>query len=388
MTKSKPSSARWDLRRSAVDVARRESPQPLGMPPALLAARRFARSRLDRRSRSALRLREISSASASPRSSLSARLPHAEAEDRLRERLIGLGYREIVSIPLVNAEEDALFRAEGVEPARVGNPLAEDASLLRSTGLVSMAHALAWNLNRGQRNVRLFEIGRAYTMKDGAPQETRIAHHRRNRLGARKRRRRDAARVRIRGPQGRPRSNRRPGWRFRVEPICAAVAKSSTRRRTCPRFVRERRSTRNRGAAGQLSQRTADRFKLRQDVFLAEIVLDPFYANYRIARAARKYRPISRFPAIERDFALVLADGTAFAAVRETISGLGIAEIASIEAVDIYRGKNVPAGKFSLLVRVTFQSQDATLTEAQVNDFSVKILAALEQKLGAALRTS
>ena len=101
-------------------------------------------------------------------------MPHAEAEDRLRERLIGLGYQEIVSIPLVNAEEDALFRPVGVEPARVGNPLAEDASLLRSTGLVSMTHALAWNLNRGQRNVRLFEIGRAYVMKDGSPLETRI----------------------------------------------------------------------------------------------------------------------------------------------------------------------------------------------------------------------
>ena len=104
----------------------------------------------------------------------SARLPRADAEDRLHERLIGLGYQEIVSIPLVNAEEDALFRAEGVRHALVGNPLAEDASLLRSTGLISMAHALAWNLKRGQRNVRLFEIGRAYTMKDGGPQETRI----------------------------------------------------------------------------------------------------------------------------------------------------------------------------------------------------------------------
>ncbi len=65
-------------------------------------------------------------------------------------------------------------------PARVANPLAADASLLRSNGLVSMAHALAWNLNRGQRNVRLFEIGRAYGMKDGAPVETRIVTHRRH----------------------------------------------------------------------------------------------------------------------------------------------------------------------------------------------------------------
>src|SRR5690242_8486778 len=103
-----------------------------------------------------------------------ARLPHTEAEDRLRGRLIGLGYREIVSIPLVNEAEDALFRPADVTPARVANPLAEDAALLRSTGLVSMAHALAWNLNRGQKNLRLFEIGRAYRLQNGVPEETRI----------------------------------------------------------------------------------------------------------------------------------------------------------------------------------------------------------------------
>jgi phenylalanyl-tRNA synthetase beta chain len=83
-----------------------------------------------------------------------------------------------------------------------------------------------------------------------------------------------------------------------------------------------------------------------------------------------------------------LNDGTSFAAVRDVIQSLGIAEIASIEAVDLYRGKQMPVGKFSLLVRVTFQSQQMTLTEAQVNDLSASILAALEQQIGAELRTS
>ncbi len=74
--------------------------------------------------------------------------------------------------------------------------------------------------------------------------------------------------------------------------------------------------------------------------------------------------------------------------MRETIAGLGIAEIISIEAADLFRGKHIPSGKFSLLVRVTFQSQEATLTEAQLSDFSSRIISALEQKLGAALRTA
>src|SRR3989442_274679 len=91
-----------------------------------------------------------------------ARLPHYEAESRLRERLIGLGYREIVTIPHVAEDRDALFRPDGVLPARLANPLSEEMNLLRSNGSVSMTSAIEWNLNHGQRNVRLFEIGRHY----------------------------------------------------------------------------------------------------------------------------------------------------------------------------------------------------------------------------------
>src|SRR5690349_18982109 len=103
-----------------------------------------------------------------------ARLPHHEAETRLRERLIGLGYREIVTIPHVAEERDALFRPSGVSPARLSNPLSEEANVLRSTGIVTMAGALEWNVNHGQRNVRLFEIGRQYRLNGSASIETRV----------------------------------------------------------------------------------------------------------------------------------------------------------------------------------------------------------------------
>ncbi len=65
-----------------------------------------------------------------------------------------------------------------------------------------------------------------------------------------------------------------------------------------------------------------------------------------------------------------------------------IGEIRSVEATDLFRGKNVPAGKDSLLVRVTFQSREATLTETQITPYSARIVAALEKNLGAQLRAS
>ena len=101
-----------------------------------------------------------------------------------------------------------------------------------------------------------------------------------------------------------------------------------------------------------------------------------------------RYAPLPRFPAVERDFSLLLADGTPFAEVVEVIRSLGITELTDVEAVDVYRGGHIPEGKYSLLVRVTFQSHDATLTEAQLTDFSGRIVAALESRLGAALRAT
>src|SRR5271167_1402724 len=102
------------------------------------------------------------------------RLPHAEVQDRLRERLVALGYQEIVAIPLVDARRDEIFRDPAVIPAIIGNPLAEDASVMRSMGIVSMVGAIEWNLNHGQRNLRLFEIGKTYELRDGEPVETTV----------------------------------------------------------------------------------------------------------------------------------------------------------------------------------------------------------------------
>ena len=84
----------------------------------------------------------------------------------------------------------------------------------------------------------------------------------------------------------------------------------------------------------------------------------------------------------------MLADGVTFAQVAEAIRALAIPELQSIEAADLFRGGQMPAGKFSLMIRVTFQSAQATLTDAQLADFSSRIVAALEQRLGATLRAS
>ncbi|HET6931181.1 MAG TPA: phenylalanine--tRNA ligase subunit beta, partial [Candidatus Acidoferrum sp.] len=313
-----------------------------------------------------------------------ARLPHYEAETRLRERLIGLGYHEVLTIPHVAEERNELFRPQDVTPAKLANPLSEEAGVLKSTSAVTMAAAIEWNLNHGQRSARLFEIGSHYRLLQGKPVETRVLS-----IGA-------TGAARPQALYDSPRDYTFADLKGDLDAIGALSGGLrwehggpdwlNPARRGVISLGKEGGAVL--GAAGQLAKRVGEKFKFRQDVFLAEINLGPLYCMYYGVKNNRRYEPLPRFPAVERDFSLFLAEGVTFAQVQQVIHSLGIAEIASIEAADLFRGKNVPAGKFSLLVRVVFQSREVTLTEAQINDFSARIISALEKRLGAALRAS
>ncbi len=313
-----------------------------------------------------------------------ARLEDAEADDRLREILIGLGYQEIITIPIVDEASDAMFRPESAVPARIGNPLAEDASVMRSTGAITMARTLEWNLNHGQRNVRLFEFGKTYGWNGTQPVETRIVTVGATGLAREKgvaETERAFAFADLKGDLdqlghiagGFAWTAGGPDWLQAAHAGKVSLRAAGAAARTI-------------GHAGQVARRVSEKFKLRHDAFLAELELEPLCTGYKAARAALRYKPLSRFPAVERDFSLVVADGTTFAGVEEAIRSLGIGEVSSVDAVDLFRGKNMPEGKFALLVRVKFESRAATLTEAQITDFSSRILVVLEQKLGATLR--
>jgi phenylalanyl-tRNA synthetase beta chain len=314
------------------------------------------------------------------------RLPHAEAQDRLRERIVALGYQEIVEIPIVDTKRDELFRSGGLEPALIGNPLAEDAAVMRSSGTVSMLRAIEWNLNHGQRNLRLFEIGKTYELRNGEPVETPVltlgitgsAREKTIYEGAR-----DFEFADLKGDLD----------------IIGGLAGGFTWESGGPQWLSGARAARLHlthktgqrefiGTAGQIAKRIADEFKFRQNVLVAELKLESLLTGLENAAAALRFKPLPRFPAVERDFSVVLADGVQFAQVEDAIRSLGIPELQSIEALDLFRGGQVPAGKYSLMIRVTLQSAEATFTDAQLNDFSSRIVAALQQKLGATLRAS
>ena len=323
-----------------------------------------------------------------------ARLPQYEAESRLRERLIGLGYREIVTIPHVAEDRDILFRAEGAIPARLANPLSEEANILRSNGSVSMVAAIEWNLNHGQRNVRLFEIGRQYRFssqnKAGetslAPVETVFLT-----LGA-------TGEAREKSLYENARIYEFADLKGDLDALGELVGGFNWRH-DGPRWLQPSRAahlslpqnsrdTEMVGMAGQLSRRIMDRLKLRQDVFIAELEFEPLYRSYYDVKNSRRFEPIPKFPAVERDFSLIFKDsGVTFRHIAGAIYHLNIPEVVSVQALDLYRGKNIPPGTFSLMIRVTLQNRQGTLTDAEIVDISSRVLKPLQDTWGARLRS-
>jgi phenylalanyl-tRNA synthetase beta chain len=133
---------------------------------------------------------------------------------------------------------------------------------------------------------------------------------------------------------------------------------------------------------GQLALQVAEERKIRQPVFVAEIFLEPL-AEVSLRRLG--HGPLPRVPAVERDFSLLVPEGIRFA---EILSAVGQQpHLAALEPVEVFRGAQVPAGRYSLLLRAAWQKPDENFTDDEVNQYAQQIVQSLARKLGIEQRT-
>jgi phenylalanyl-tRNA synthetase beta chain len=137
------------------------------------------------------------------------------------------------------------------------------------------------------------------------------------------------------------------------------------------------------GQIGVLSQAVLDYYGLEQAV--AAMMLR-FEALSRHAGLVRTYQSLPKFPPIRRDLSLVLDEAVTWRQVAQTILSRGQAELESIDFVGIYRGKQVPLGKKSLTLSLTYRSADGTLRHELVDQRVAAVLVELTQRLQATLR--
>jgi len=303
-------------------------------------------------------------------------VPDAEKDHKLRTSLLALGYDEAVSLTFISHEDAETFSSAPV--VELANPQSEEASVMRSSLVPGMLNMLAYNLNRGADRVRLFEAGSIFEATDsGTAEPKRICM----------------------GATSPPSAKNAEGWGTQdggffdlkgdVENLLQAFQHQTlTYDAQTSDYYHSGRSARALmdGALvaqfGQLHPDVAARRKLRQSVFVAELYLDRLYPQgLRVVR----YQPLPRYPAVERDFSFVFDDAATFEQIQRAVIALGLAELRSFIPVEIFRGGNVPAGRYSLLLRARFQSAERTLREEEVAQWSAQIIKALES-LGGKLR--
>ena len=133
---------------------------------------------------------------------------------------------------------------------------------------------------------------------------------------------------------------------------------------------------------GQIAESVKAERKLRQDVFLAEIDLEKLHG---IGLREIRFAPLTKYPAVERDFSFVFEDEIEFEAMRRAVAGLRLSGLRAFSPVEIFRGGAIEKGKYSILLRARLQSEEATLRDDQIAQWSGEIVGALK-KLGGVQR--
>ncbi len=293
-------------------------------------------------------------------------LPDAAKDARIRSSLLALGYNEALSVTFISPGQAKQFST--AEPLLLANPLSDEASAMRTSLLPGMLDMLGWNLNRGTASVRLFEAGRIFektaTSRD---EKKRIC------IGA-------TGNATTANVHEKPRPYSFFDLKGDLENLFSAFAGTVTYDTPTPSYLHPGRSARAQlnGATiaqcGQLHPDIAAARKFRQEVFVAEIYLDVLYQQQL---RQPTYTALPKFPAVDRDFSFVFADAVKFDQIRAAVAALNIVELRAFTPAETFRGGNIPAGNYSVLLRAVFQSFERTLREEEVTRWSSWISEAL-----------
>jgi phenylalanyl-tRNA synthetase beta chain len=312
-------------------------------------------------------------------------LPDAAKDAKLHTTLLGLGYDEGMTLTFIAEEDTKKFAT--AQAVKIANPLSEEAGTMRNTLVPGMLNMLAWNLNRGTDDARLFEAGNVYEKVGDRTQE-----HKRVSMGA------TVESLTKHLPKGgtldmSKSDNAAALEAFRafkgdVESLLSAFgSKSLTFDEHSAEYYHPGRSAKavmdgtTVAMLGQIHPDIAAERKLKQDVYVAEIYLERLYE--RELREPR-YTRIPRYPAVDRDLSFIFDNAVTFERIRGVVDALHLPELCAFFPVEIFRGPHLPkegryGAPYSVLLRAEFQSGERTLRDEEVAGWAAQIVKALEE---------
>ncbi len=298
--------------------------------------------------------------------------------NQIRELLVGFGLQEVITSSMVNSQLWEELTGQKIYP--ILNPISKDLDGMRNFLLPSLAQVIEYNRNRKYFNLKLFEINRVFLPPADPDQQPQEELHLAIAL-----------------------TGKREGnlWFssgeeadfFDIKGLAQLLTDKISLDNS--KFISYSDSViledglalfngnNQLGILGRLSSRIAAKFEIDSEVYGAEFQLQKMFENRKIDR---KYQPISRFPAVERDVALIIDEDVAAGEIVSAIQREGGPYLTKVEIFDVYRGKQIPAGKKSLAFHLNFQAMDRTLTEEEINLLMEKIFTVVNRNFQAKLR--
>ena len=301
--------------------------------------------------------------------------PLFAAEARVRAELVASGFLE--------AQTPAFASAAHGE-VEISNPMSAEEGFLRGALLPGLESRLVHNLNRGNREVRLFEIGTAFRRGEAGALPAEESH---------------VAAI-LHGHRDQPHWGEQPAaadiWDVKgvVERVAAIVSGGAWRvgppEGPAPdpafdegtHFIVTDSGGQVRGRAGRIRENRMDLPVWAGDVWGFEVA---FPGEPEPPQTA-VYAPLATHPGVERDLALLVPTGVPVSRVLARIQGEGGTHLSGTEVFDVYRGKGLPADTRSVAVRLRFQAPDRTLKDDEVEEAVRRITGALQEGLGVGFR--
>ena len=310
-------------------------------------------------------------------------LPWAESEAAVRAVLLGAGFHEAIGSTFCSAAEAALTAPQPGLVVPLGNPLSDEAGVLRPSLVPGMLAMIAGNLHRDVSDVRLFELGTAFSgTTEKAEERPALA------FGA-------TGALPEQGALHAARAIEFHDVKGIVEQLLARFQSKAVyfdrfppEAGLTPPWLHPYRAARAAldgitvGWFGQLHPREAAARKLKEPVLVGEIYLDRLYRQPLRRPAARE---ISRFQPVRRDFSLVLDRSVAWEKIDAALAELAIPELVEWRAREVFHDARLGEGAYSLLLGVTFQAADRTLREEELQSYQASVVAAVG-RAGARLR--
>jgi phenylalanyl-tRNA synthetase beta chain len=294
---------------------------------------------------------------------------------KMRQLLVDRGYQEAITYSFVDAKTQEILNPD-IEALPLANPIASELSVMRTSLLPGLVGALLYNQKRQQARIRLFETGLIFKNSKELSQIPAIAgiisgNINENQWDIKDRscdlfdlKKDIEALFELNG--------------YKIDVNFSPIHHSALHPGQSAKIVHENQAL---GFIGALHPSAQKKLGLTKEAFVFEIELENISKHI-----TAKYQKISKFPSVQRDISIMVAEEISIAEIMDLIGKTTPDVLYNLELFDVYRGEAIDLGKKSLALGLTFQRTSSTLTDDEVESAVGSILEGLRKEFGASLR--